>query len=132
VRLNNTELGEVMAILGLVPQDFMVVKQAKDLNEAREVLKLVKEKARKGFKKAALRLHPDHNGGDEQKTALFIRTKAVLDHLDKLEVRPPPPPRPMPRMYVQVNFGSPFASTTSATSTTFGHWPNTSVWTVVT
>lgn len=129
MRLNNSELNEAMEILGLVPEDFKAVKQARDINEAREVLRLLKDKARRGFRRAALKIHPDH-GGDE---ALFKRVNAVLEHIVGLELRPAPRPVPMRRSVMHVVFrGAPFASTTaSTTSTTTAGWGPGTVYTVV-
>jgi len=117
-----------MRVLGLTPEDFLVVKRAQDLVEARELLSLVKQKARRGFRKAARMLHPDH-GGDSQ---MFVRIKAVLDHIEQLEVKVPfPQPRVRRREEIRINrvyFGSSLASAT--TGETYGNGPG-AVYTVV-
>jgi len=112
--MTNEEIKRAMDELGIVPEDFLAVKQAVSFVEAKEVLQVLKDKARRGFKKAALRLHPDV-GGDAQ---LFIQVKEALDHIESLQLRLPPRPRPAPVMHVTlVDHG--MGAATSTTSTTY-------------
>ena len=119
VSLTDVELSEVMGILGIVPEDFLAVKRARTHEEAQEVLRVLKVKAHRGFRKAALKLHPDHNDGDEAKTRLFIRAKEIVDYIEKTRLRPPPRVvRRSPPMHVQVIMhGVGFARNASTTTT---------------
>jgi hypothetical protein len=122
--MTNEEIERAMDELGIVPEDFLAVKRAVSFVEAKEVLQVLQDKARRGFKKAALRLHPDV-GGDAQ---AFIRVKEALDHIEALQLRLPPRPRPVPVMHVTfVNHG--MGSATSTTSTTYA-WNPTGVYRV--
>lgn len=125
--MTNEEIKQAMEELGLVPEDFLAVKQAMSSVEAREVLGVLKAKARRGFKKAALRLHPDV-GGD---AALFVQVKEALDNIEALQVRVLPPRRPVrsaPVMYV--TFGSYGTEAASSTTSTYA-WNPPGVYKVV-
>ena len=123
--MTNEEIKQAMEELGLVPEDFLAVKRAGSPVEAREVLGMLQAKARRGFKRAALRLHPDV-GGD---AALFVQVKGVLDSIEALQVRVPPVRRPVRRVPVMhVTFGS---CGTGVASTTYAWNPGVYkvVWT---
>ena len=130
--LTDSELDEVMCVLGLDARDFMAVRGAGSIEEAVGVLRVLKDKARRGFRKAALHLHPDHNGGDAEKTALFIRAKSVVDHIEGMRVRERPRPVPVQRVRRSVVFrqsgGVVFASTGGSTTSTTVSWPGQRVW----
>lgn len=53
-------------------------------------------RAKKAYKQASLKLHPDVNGGDEAKTADFRLLNQFMEELEKMqaprEYRPPKPP----------------------------------------
>lgn len=132
VSLTDTELNEAMEAIGLVREDFIVVKQARDLVEAREVLRVLKAKAHRGFRLAAKQLHPDINGGDERMTQLFIRAKAVVDHIEKIQLREPVPMCRFVQSRIRVVYGPGFASSTAGTTSTTTPWRGSStyqVWT---
>jgi len=126
VRLTDAEIREAMDVLGLVPQDFLTVKQARTPEEAKEVLRVLKDKARRGFKKAALKLHPDH-GGDQ---TLFVRVKSVVEHIESLQVRPRPVPRRVV-MYRPAGIGIVFGTTNASTTASTTPWGTGNVYTVV-
>lgn len=108
--MTNEEIERAMNELGIMPEDFLAVKHAVSFVEAKEVLQVLKDKTRRGFKKAALRLHPDV-GGDAR---LFIQVKEALDHIEALQLRLPPRPRPVPVMHVTfVDHGMEAATTTT-------------------
>jgi hypothetical protein len=125
--MTNEEIKQAMEELGLVPEDFLAVKQATSFFEAKEVLGVLKAKARRGFRKAALRLHPDV-GGD---AALFIRVKEVLDNVEALQVRMPPPRRPVRYVPMHVTFVNHGIGTASSTTSTTYEWNPPGVYRVV-
>jgi hypothetical protein len=86
--LTNTQLCEVMEVLGISREDFLCIKTAANPTEAQENIKLLREKAKRGLRKAAKSLHPDVNGGDENKTELFKRAIQVVEDLEKLRIAP--------------------------------------------
>ena len=127
--ITDQELPEVMEALGLVREDFLCVKEARNLMEAQENLKLLKDKAKKGFRKAAIRLHPDVNGGDEKKTEMFKKVMELSKHIEKLKIQPRPPAPRIPlevlmRMHRPQVVWVQSTSTSSTTATTEG-WPGT-------
>jgi hypothetical protein len=88
----------LLPLLGILPLDWQRVQRAPNLEAAKNELEHIKERAKKAFKKLALELHPDMNGGDEEKTVKFKQLNEALQILDKLQIRPPPrPPPPMAR-----------------------------------
>ena len=130
VNLTDTELNQVMEVLGLTREDFLAVKQAPNIIEAREVLRVLKEKAHRGFRRAAKKLHPDLNGGDEAQTQLFIHAKAVVDHIQKIQLREPPPVHRFAPMRMRVVYGSGFASSVTSATTTTSPWGSGTVYQV--
>jgi hypothetical protein len=59
--------------LGITGADIVSVVHATTINEARDRLNQLKERARKRFYELALELHPDRTGGDETKAREFYR-----------------------------------------------------------
>jgi hypothetical protein len=102
--------------MGLQPEDFSGIGEARDREEATQRFLTLKEKFKTGFKRMALILHPDRNGGDPEKTATFHLLMSVAKEFDNLRIKPPttvkyqttfsgpiPPPPPkrsgVPRYY---------------------------------
>ena len=128
MKLTDAQVIEGMTRLGVTPQDFRVLQTAPTLDAANKMLDELKVRVKKSFRRAAMELHPDKNGGDEAKTEEFKRLSALVDEVDKLKMYAAPPPRmpfavPGVRV-VRVTYGG--SSTASTTSTTtsgvYGGW----------
>lgn len=110
-----------MRELGIGPPDFQHIHQAPSYSEKCERLEALKKKAKAGFKKAALRLHPDiPENRTEEKTELFKLVSLVVDDIGNLHVRPP---RPRPVIFQQAFSFSTGSSTTTSSTTTWGFGP---------
>ena len=57
--------------------------------EAEALLQKLKLRAKKNYKRLAFELHPDRNGDDPEKTALYCLVTRVQQEFDKKEARPP-------------------------------------------
>lgn len=100
--------------LGIVPSDFQAIERAPSYQAKCECLEILKEKVRKGFKKAALRLHPDFpENRTEEKGELFRLVSQAVDEIGHLRIRPP---RPVFRAVPMV-FSTTFSSNTSTATT---------------
>jgi hypothetical protein len=111
--MTREEESRLLSLLGIFPPDFQRVQRAPSFEQAKQELELLKERARKGFRKVAIELHPDQNGGDEMKTETFKQLNGLVQKIEKLQLRPPQP-RPV------IMTGMPFVtgvSTSGATTT---------------
>lgn len=101
-----------MRELGISPADFQYIEAAPTYPEKCQRLEALKERVKKGFKKAALRLHPDiPENRTEEKGELFRLVRAAVEDIGRLRVRPPRP------VFRPVTFVTSFSSS-SSTSTT--------------
>ena len=81
--MTDSELVEAMRLLGV---------SRKELRAALvrpEALDILKKKVRTQYRKVARSLHPDVNGGDEAKTALFQAVAQVCRQIQALTVAAP-------------------------------------------
>jgi hypothetical protein len=102
---------DLLHLIGLSPDDFQQVRQASTFEQAENSLVLLKERARKGYRRQVFELHPDRNDGDETKAALLRGLNVVMEKLEKLQVqRPAPPPRWVPM----------WNNTSTSSTTTYG------------
>ena len=94
-----TEVQAVQALreLGISPGDFATVRHARDLKEATRKLAALKACAKRGFREAAMRLHPDRNPGDMAKEEMFKLVTEAHRQIQALRVRPPTVARPRAR-----------------------------------
>jgi hypothetical protein len=94
MQLKMTEVQAIMVLreLGIDPNDFATVRLARTLKEATRKLAALKASAKRGFKEAALRLHPDHNPGDSEKEELFRLVTTAHKEIQDLKVQAPPSP----------------------------------------
>ena len=115
-QLSEADAVRAMRELGITPADFQLIEQASSYPEKCERLEELRAKAKAGFKKAALRLHPDIPANrSEEKTEMFKLVARVLDDIGRLRVRPP---RPVMRpIFVQAfSFSGTATNSTTATS----------------
>jgi hypothetical protein len=95
------------------PEDFQALQRS-PLEQAKEKLVQLKERVKTNYRRLIKELHPDQNGGDEEKTKRFKAITYEYNELCKLEVHPP---RPMPAM---MPMGIPFWNGTSSATTGTG------------
>ena len=69
MRLTDEQLLWCVEELGISPEDFLRVRQAASDEAARQALDDLHRKAKKGFRAASRRLHPDLHGDDPEKAA---------------------------------------------------------------
>jgi hypothetical protein len=77
---------QAFADLGVHPHDVEALSSL-PYEEARQRLVLLKDLARKNFRRMALELHPDRTGNDPEKTARFKLLSVIRDDLERVEVR---------------------------------------------
>lgn len=82
----------ILREMGVLPQDFTALQQARTPEEATRLLEAIKEKVRVGFKRLAFELHPDRTGNDPEKTRRFKLVCALKSDIDKITVNSTPRP----------------------------------------
>lgn len=119
--IDQAKLFAALRELGIPPEDLQVLPRL-PFPQAQEKLRIMRQIARKNYKRLAFELHPDRTGNDPVKTEKFKLLGQILTDFDKIEVRPAPPPPPMPvrqPMPVQwVQVGRPIHFTTAASAAT--------------
>jgi hypothetical protein len=115
-QLTEEQAIRAMRELGIGPSDFLAIERAPSYSAKRECLKVLQDKAKAGFKKAALRLHPDiPENRTEEKGELFRLVRQAIDEIGRLRIRPP---RPRPIFHsVPIVFSTGFTSTASTATT---------------
>lgn len=88
--MNVEEQLEILGMLGLCPADFTHIRRL-PFSRAKEALDVLKERARRAFRKLAPELHPDRNGGDAQRTELFKKLNQLVQEIDSLGITSSPP-----------------------------------------
>lgn len=83
--MTDLDLARATRLLGLSPADLQGIRTG-------DGLAALKGKAKKGYRAAAMRLHPDRTGGDAAKAEDFKLVSAFMDALGRME--PPKPVRP--------------------------------------
>src|SRR5579872_3586024 len=104
MQMTRDEELELLTMLGLCPADFQRVQRMPTYQQGVEELQALKDRTRKAFRRVAVQLHPDQNGGDEAKTAKFKNMNELVQKVEKLQLRPPTPPT--------INFAFPLNGTT--------------------
>ncbi len=89
--MTDLDLDRAVRLLGLTPADLRSLRTP-------EGLAGLKTRAKRAWKAAALRLHPDRTGGDEARTEDFKLVTGFLEELGRLEV-PATPLRKRRRSY---------------------------------
>jgi hypothetical protein len=123
MKLTDAQISQAMQLLGLSQGDFQAVQRAPSFEVAQQRLTELKERAKKGFRKVALVLHPDRTNNDPDKTEAFKLVAAVVDDIEKLNFSAPQPPppqmRPMRVVFVRMHVNHGFSTSASTTSTTY-------------
>jgi hypothetical protein len=104
---------ELLNLIGLTAEDFHRVRQAPSFEEAENALVVLKDQAKKGYRKQVFELHPDRNEGDEAKAQTLQALNDLMGKLDRLRVQRPAPPPQM--RWVPWN-----NSSSTSSSTTYG------------
>ena len=86
--MTDSDLLRAVSLLGLRAEDLQAFR------EGPEALSHLKAKAKRGYKAAAMRLHPDRTGGDAEKAEDF---KLVSQFVRELEQAVPVKPKPKKR-----------------------------------
>lgn len=108
--------------LGVHQGFFHAVQTARTLDAAMELLRGAQATAKKEFRKLAMELHPDRNGGDQQKTEEFMHLTEVLRQFEDLTIQPMQAVQP--RVVIRFYNGGPSVTSTSASTTAgWGGWP---------
>lgn len=84
--ISPAELNKAYHVLGITETDLMAIVSA-PYRESEDLFKKLKAKARKNYKRLALDLHPDRNGGDLNKTVLFDLLTRAVKELDKRKAK---------------------------------------------
>jgi hypothetical protein len=86
------DVHRALQALNISPNELEAIRRS-PFPQAQELLKRLKDKAKRAFRKLAPELHPDRNEGDEAKTELFKLLSRVVDEIDKIKIAPMPPPQ---------------------------------------
>lgn len=86
---------KLAAEMGVTEQRVMNIQTASSFEEARARLAALKADVKATYKKLAFQYHPDRNPGDVEAEAKFKGLGAVLQEVEKLEVRARPQPIPV-------------------------------------
>lgn len=76
--MTDTDIIRATGLLGLRPADFLAMR------ESGESLGRLKAKAKRGYRAAAMRLHPDRTGGDVAKAEDFKLVSAFMQEVEAL------------------------------------------------
>ncbi len=90
-KLTEDEARRALHELGLSPLDFQRIHAAPSYDLKCRHLDGLKRAAKKGYRKAARRFHPDLQGDDEKKAELFRLVTESYRQIEQLKVRPPRP-----------------------------------------
>lgn len=82
--MTDGELVRALFLLGLSAGDLLAIRKGE------AALTKLREKAKKRYRKAAHRLHPDKTGGDEAKAADFRLLNDFMRELDRMALPRPP------------------------------------------
>jgi hypothetical protein len=86
--VTDADLARATSLLDLSPADLQGLR-------TKAGLAALKRKAKKSYRAAAMRLHPDRTGGDAAKAEDFKLVSAFMDELDRMV-----PPEPVRRKVV--------------------------------
>ena len=93
--MTDAQMDEALQTLGIKPADMVRVRLAPTYAKRKAALDAVQQQAKIGFRRAALRLHPDRTGGDAAKTEEYLRVQKVADTLLAMTPLPDDDARPV-------------------------------------
>jgi hypothetical protein len=96
IPIDQAKTTQALGLLGVSASDFEAMRRV-PFAQAQEMLRVVKERVRKNFRRLVLELHPDRTGNDPEKTEQFKVLAQIFADFNKLEVRPPAPMPPVSR-----------------------------------
>lgn len=89
--MDQQKIDQCLRELGVTPGALAAIRGAANFDDATAKLAALKQMVKTNFKRLALELHPDRNGGDAAKTELFKALVQVQKDVDVLEIRRAPP-----------------------------------------
>jgi len=95
--MTDVQIEQALREIGISSRDFTAVRRSQDLEEASRRLRVLKADAKRGYRQAAIRLHPDRNSGDAAKEELFKIVSEAYRKIQALRIRPSRPDRRRPR-----------------------------------
>lgn len=108
--LDPVKLQAALIDLGVTPAALHAIRTAHP-SKGKMLVDELKLIAKSRYRKLALELHPDRNGGDSAKTARFSFLAQVIREVESMEYRTPPAPPPPVVMPVGVSRGVPQTQT---------------------
>lgn len=117
MKLTQQQVSQALQLMGLTFADLQFPLQTNNLEESKQRLVQLKARAKAGFRRAAMDLHPDRTNGDEGKAELFRLVSCVMEEMEKLEVAQRPVMPPPIRVVVVHQQGFNQSATTSTFST---------------
>lgn len=90
--LTDDQLKWCLDQLGLTTEKFEQVRRARSVPEAEQLLLRLKAQAKRCYRQATRKLHPDLTGNDPKKTELFRILTEVMEKVDNLKIQPQPRP----------------------------------------
>lgn len=90
VPLSLFDLRRAYEALGVTVEELEAIERA-PFRQGEELLKRMKIRVSKAYKRLASQLHPDRTGGDPEKTELFTLVTRVAKELSRRTARPDPP-----------------------------------------
>lgn len=94
--MTDSDLCRAMCLLNLTPGELLELRKGQTQAARQEALDSLKARAKRKYRQAACRLHPDKTGGDEGKTEDFKLITAFIEELERME-----PPRILRRKPVR-------------------------------
>ena len=123
LRFSSPDVAKAAAALKLTEQDLNHCIQHPELSECQRRLEELKKRVKKSYREAALELHPDRTGGDEEKLQLFKTVSRLWEQIQKFEIGRQQ--RPQPRVvHVRATPSTSWGgwTTWSNSTTTTGSW----------
>ena len=93
--ITDAQLQAALPYFGVTQEEIRAVQMKPTFEEAVAALDDLKKRVKKNYKQAVRALHPDVTGNDPAKTEIFRTLTEMVDGFEQLQVRRPPPPRPV-------------------------------------
>lgn len=112
MRLTDKQLQAALVELDIALDEFRVLHTPASVQEMKERLEAFQEKAKKAYRKAALRLHPDRNPDNPEAEEMFKLVAEAFHQIQNLRVQARPKPRPAVWVHT-VTYGTGTSTTSS-------------------